>query len=293
MKKMRRKKTLLQTLEPYFYLLPTILIILLFVYSPFIKTIVGSFFKIDIYGEMKEFVGLTNYVKLVTNPSFYQSLAQTFLHTIIFVPLSIGLGLILALIADKQSRFKRIYEVLFCLSMTVSISIACQIFKMMYNPAFGLVNKIFGLNIEWLTDKHFALLAITLITVWTNIGFNFIYLSAAIKNVPDDVLESAEIDGAGVLKKIWYFTIPMISPSLFYLLITSTITGLTMITPVLILTMGGPNKSTETLIYSMYSLAYTNSNYSMAYAYGMIVFIIVAIMVGINFLFEKKSVFYG
>lgn len=289
----RGKKTRLRIIEPYLYLLPTLFIMMLFVYSPFIKTIIGSFFKIDIYGGRKGFVCLANYMKLVTNQSFYQSLAQTFIHTLIFVPLSIGIGLILALVADKQSRFKRIYEVLFCLSMTVSISISCQIFKMMYNPSFGLINKIFGLHIEWLTDKRYALLAITLITVWTNIGFNFIYLSAAIKNVPGDVLESAQIDGAGLLKKICHITIPMISPSLFYLLIISTITGLTMITPVLILTLGGPNRTTETLLYSMYSLAYSNSNYSMAYAYGMVVFMIVAIMVGINFRFEKKSVFYG
>ena len=137
------------------------------------------------------------------------------------------------------------------------------------------------------------MLAITIITIWVNVGFNYIYLSAAIKNVPDDVMESAEIDGANYFTKVRKFILPLISPSMFYLIVTSIITGLTMITPVLILTKGGPSKATETLLYSMYTYAYTNSNYGTAYAYGMVVFLLVAVIVGLNFLYEKKSVFYG
>lgn len=288
-----KKKKILKYAEPYLYLLPGLIVIIAFIYSPFVKTIVGSTFKVDMFGQLKEFCGFDNYIKLFTNESFYQSLGQTFLHTVIFVPISILIGFVLALIADKKSRFHRIYEVLFCLSMTVSISIACQIFRMMYNPSYGMIKKIFGISVEWLTDSQFAMLAITIITIWVNVGFNYIYLSAAIKNVPDDVMESAEIDGANYFVKVRKFILPLISPSMFYLIVTSIITGLTMITPVLILTKGGPSKATETLLYSMYTYAYTNSNYGTAYAYGMVVFLLVAVIVGINFLYEKKSVFYG
>lgn len=288
-----KKKKIFKYAEPYLYLLPGLIVIIAFIYSPFVKTIVGSTFKVDMFGQLKEFCGFDNYIKLFTNESFYQSLGQTFLHTVIFVPVSILIGFVLALIADKKSRFHRVYEVLFCLSMTVSISIACQIFRMMYNPSYGMIKKIFGISVEWLTDSQFAMLAITIITIWVNVGFNYIYLSAAIKNVPDDVMESAEIDGANYFIKVRKFILPLISPSMFYLIVTSIITGLTMITPVLILTKGGPSKATETLLYSMYTYAYTNSNYGAAYAYGMVVFVLVAVIVGLNFLYEKKSVFYG
>lgn len=182
---MSKKKKIMRRVEPYLYLLPGLIVIIAFIYSPFIKTIVGSTFKVDMFGQLREFCGLDNYVKLFTNDSFYQALGQTFLHTVIFVPFSILIGFVLALIADKKSRFHRIYEVLFCLSMTVSISIACQIFRMMYNPSYGMIKKIFGISVEWLTDSQFAMLAITIITIWVNVGFNYIYLSAAIKNVPE------------------------------------------------------------------------------------------------------------
>ena len=128
---MRKKKKVVRRIEPYLYLLPGLIVIIAFIYSPFVKTIVGSTYKVDMFGQLKEFCGLDNYVKLFTNESFYKALGQTFLHTVIFVPFSILIGFVLALIADKKSRFHRVYEVLFCLSMTVSISIACQIFRMM------------------------------------------------------------------------------------------------------------------------------------------------------------------
>ena len=290
---MKNKSKVIRYLEPYLYLLPGILITGIFIYSPFVKTIVGSLFSVDMFGQLKEFRGLDNYVKLFSNANFYQSLGQTFMHTIIFVPVSIFIGFVLALIANEKSRFHRLYEVLFSLSMTVSISIASQIFKMMYNPSYGMIEKVFSLSLEWLTDPKYAMVAVTIITIWVNIGFNYIYLSAAIKNVPTDILESAEIDGANYVVKVTKFIVPLISPSLFYLVVTSIITGFTMITPVLILTQGGPSKTTETLLYSMYSYAYTNSNYGTAYAYGMIVFLLVAMIVGLNFLYEKKKVFYG
>ncbi len=138
---MRKKKKVVRRIEPYLYLLPGLIVIIAFIYSPFVKTIVGSTYKVDMFGQLKEFCGLDNYVKLFTNESFYKALGQTFLHTVIFVPFSILIGFVLALIADKKSRFHRVYEVLFCLSMTVSISIACQIFRMMYMKDLDLAVK--------------------------------------------------------------------------------------------------------------------------------------------------------
>ncbi|MBR8701626.1 sn-glycerol-3-phosphate transport system permease protein UgpA [Fusobacterium sp. DD29] len=287
------KKSFKAKMEPYLYVFPALFILIVFVYYPFFLTIIGSMFKVNIYGELKDFIFLKNYSYLLTDGNFYKALWQTLYHTIVYVVLSVGISLFLAIIADKKSRFYRIYRVLYSLTMIISVSIAAQLFRFLYSPAVGPINKIFGLDINWLVDRRFAMLALTLIMVWITIGFNYIYLSAAIKNVPADILESAEIDGATTLQKIYKFIIPLISPSLFFLIVTGLITGLTMITPVLILTEGGPDNTTTTLIYSMYNFAFNKSNYSVAYAYGVIVFIIVAVVVAFNFMYEKKKVFYG
>lgn len=163
---------------------------------------------------------------------------------------------------------------------------------MLLNPSLGIVNSILGLDISWLTDKRYALPELTAVLVWTELGFSYIYLTAAIRNLPEDVLESADVEGASWMQKIWKIVLPLISPSLFYLFCTLSVSSMIMVRLVLILTQGGPAGSTETLIYRMYNLAYNNSNYSSAYALGVVVFVMVLGLMVLNFWMEKRSVFY-
>lgn len=285
------KKTT-KKIEPYLFLLPALVLLGAFVYYPFGKTVIGSFFLIDRYGDLSKFIGLKNYIRLFSDEGFYRALANTLKHLVMMVPSTIGLSLVLALISDKKSRFSRIYETLFCLSMAVSTAVAGKIFQMLFNPSLGIVNSLFGLDISWLTDKRYALPALTVILIWTELGFSYIYLTAAIRNLPEDVLESADVEGAGRLQKVFKIILPLISPSLFYLFCTLSVSSMIMVRLVLILTQGGPAGSTETLIYRMYNMAYNNSNYSSAYALGVVVFVMVLVLMFLNFRMEKRSVFY-
>lgn len=285
------KKTT-KKIEPYLFLLPALVLLGAIVYYPFGKTVIGSFFLIDRYGDLSKFIGLKNYIRLFSDEGFYRALANTLKHLVMMVPSTIGLSLVLALISDKKSRFSRIYETLFCLSMAVSTAVAGKIFQMLFNPSLGIVNSLFGLDISWLTDKRYALPALTVILIWTELGFSYIYLTAAIRNLPEDVLESADVEGAGRLQKVFKIILPLISPSLFYLFCTLSVSSMIMVRLVLILTQGGPAGSTETLIYRMYNMAYNNSNYSSAYALGVVVFVMVLVLMFLNFRMEKRSVFY-
>ena len=285
-------KKFTKKIEPYLFLLPALILLGLFVYYPFGKTVIGSFFLIDRYGKFSSFAGLKNYIRLFSDEGFYRALFNTLKHLVMMVPSTIGLSLLLALISDKKSRFSRIYETLFCLSMAVSTAVAGKIFQMLFNPSLGIINSVFGLNISWLTDKTYALPALTVILIWTELGFSYIYLTAAIRNLPADVLESADVEGASWMQKIWKIVLPLISPSLFYLFCTLSVSSMIMVRLVLILTQGGPAGSTETLIYRMYNLAYNNSNYSSAYALGVVVFVMVLGLMILNFWMEKRSVFY-
>lgn len=285
-------KQFIKKIEPYLFLLPALALLGLFVYYPFGKTMLGSFFLVDRYGDFSKFIGLKNYVRLFSDEGFYQALFNTLKHLVMMVPSTIGLSLVLALISDKKSRFSRIYETLFCLSMAVSTAVAGKIFQMLFNPSLGIINSLLGLDISWLTDKRYALPALTVILIWTELGFSYIYLTAAIRNLPEDVLESADVEGAGRLQKIFKIILPLISPSLFYLFCTLSVSSMIMVRLVLILTQGGPAGSTETLIYRMYNMAYNNSNYSSAYALGVVVFVMVLALMFLNFRMEKRSVFY-
>ena len=204
-----------------------------------------------------------------------------------------SIALILAVLANKKTRTSGIYETMFSLTMAMSMSVAAMIFKIMYNPYIGIINKLLGSKINWLNDSSYAMVSLSFISVWMNIGFNFLFLLAAVRNVPGELLESSDIDGAGFVKKVIKVIIPLISPTVFFLICTSLAKNIIMSGLPIILTEGGPEGSTTTMIYYMYKQAFGNMNYNRAYAAAVITFIFTLICMIISFSFEKKGVHYS
>ena len=179
------------------------------------------------------------------------------------------------------------------LTMAMSMSVTAMIFKIMYNPNVGLINKLLGTKINWLNDAKYAMVSMSFISVWMNIGFNFLFLLAAIRGVPGELLESADIDGASLYKKVTKVILPMISPTVFFLICTSLAKNIIMAGLPIILTEGGPKGSTSTMIYYMYKQAFGNMSYNDAYAAAVITFLFTLIATLISFSFEKKGVHYS
>lgn len=281
-----------QNIEPYLYLAPALIYFCIFSFYPFINTVISTFFKINANGEVKEFVGLHNYINVLTDGAFIKSIGNTVLYVMLASPVAIVIALILAVLANKKTRTSSIYETMFSLSMAMSMSVAAMIFKIMYNPNIGLLNKILGTKINWLNDSKYAMAAVSFISVWMNIGFNFLFLLAAIRGVSPELLESADIDGANILQKVKSVILPIISPTVFFLICNSLAKNMMMSGLPIILTEGGPNGSTSTMIYYMYKQAFSNMSYNNAYAAAVITFIMSLIAILISFGFEKKGVHY-
>lgn len=163
-----------------------------------------------------------------------------------------------------------------------------MIFQLMYNPSFGNINKIFGLNIDWLNDPKYALLSLMIIQIWHNVGYNFLFMLSAQRGISLDILESAKLDGVHGLKLQTRVILPLVSPTLFYLLIKDIAYGMTVANYTLILTGGGPNGSTQTIITYIYSKAIASTNYNFAFAATMIGFVISAILISLSMKVEKK-----
>ncbi|MEY8495162.1 sugar ABC transporter permease [Lachnospiraceae bacterium 29-91] len=286
MKKIKR-------IEPYIYLLPALIYFAIFSFYPFIKTIFLTFFTVDANGEVRSFAGISNYADVLTDELFIKSIANTIIYVLLASPVAILIALILALLANKKTRTSGIYETMFSLTMAMSMSVAAMIFKIMYNPYIGIINKLLGSKINWLNDSSYAMVSLSFISVWMNIGFNFLFLLAAVRNVPGELLESSDIDGAGFVKKVIKVIIPLISPTVFFLICTSLAKNIIMSGLPIILTEGGPEGSTTTMIYYMYKQAFGNMNYNRAYAAAVITFIFTLICMIISFSFEKKGVHYS
>lgn len=283
---------LMQKSKPYFFLLPALFFIIMFTYYPFVETIINSFFKLNNKAQRVDFVGLKNYLQVFRAKNFNNSLYNSIRFTAMTVPFNISISLILALLAEKRHRFSRMYEVLFSLPMAISMSATCMIFKLLLNNSIGLLNYSLGLNIKWFFDKKTALWGIAMITVWQNIGYEFLYLSAALRNVAQDVLEAATVDGANWFHRTVRIVFPLISPTVFYLFCLDLIAGMMMSGPVMVLTNGGPRNSTETLVYHMYSKTISVTNMGYGYAISIVIFLIVFLLVLLSFKAEKKGVYY-
>ncbi len=294
-KRLRRQR-IFSKIEPLLYLLPALVFFILFIYYPFAKTVVGSFFTVDSFGRFKSFAGLRNYVHVLKDPRFHKVFWNTIIYTILSAPLSILISLILAIIANKPTRTSRLYETLFALTMAMSVSVAAMIFKLAYNPTIGALNYILHTKINWLNNNKWAMISISMISVWMNIGYNFLFLLAAIRGIDPTLIESASIDGARIVRKTTKIILPLISPTVFFLIITSMAKDMMMASLSLIFTNSGSIATTadvDTMISYMYKQAVNNLNYNDGYTTAIIAFVITFVLMVISFRFEKKGVFYN
>lgn len=289
---MKRNKGLLKRLEPYLYLLPAVIFFAIFVYYPFIKNETLSFFTVDKFRNVREFAGLKNYLKIFGDPKFIQAIGNTLIYVFVTVPVSMILGYLLAILCRKKRRFSVVYEAMFALSMATSVSVMAMIFQLAYNPSMGIVNKLTGLNVNWLSDPKMALISIMLVQIWANIGYNFIFILSGLRGISEDVVESSAIDGVKGLKLQTKIILPMISPTLLFLCVKDLAFAMTTASFTLILTEGGPNGATETMISYIYKKAIVGTNYNAAFAATTVCFVLSAILMVVSMAFEGKKVHY-
>ena len=172
---------------------------------------------------MAQYVGLDNYTNIFTDGTFLNSLVTTLKFSVMRVILSIAIGFVLAVISTEKIKAKGFFRTVYALPMAISAAAASVVFMFIFHSSLGILNKVLGTHIGWLTDKKYALIAVTIVSVWMAIGMNFIYLTAAIQSVPAELYESVALDGANFFQKHRHVTIPSISPTLFFLLIINTL----------------------------------------------------------------------
>ncbi|MDD2972936.1 MAG: sugar ABC transporter permease [Lachnospiraceae bacterium] len=278
--------------EPYFYLIPSFLVFGAFLFYPFFKTIYLSLYKTNKMGQAKLFVGVENYTSLLTSKSFYNSLIVTLVFVAIVVAGSMLLGLVTAVLCNKAFPGIRFFSTAFALPMAIASSSAAMIFKIMLHPSIGIINKIFHLDINWISDPRYALICVAILTAWLNSGINFLYFSAGLSNIDDTIYERASVDGASHIQQFFRLTLPGIAPIMFYTLVVDIIQAFQSFGQVKILTQGGPGESTNLIVYSIYRDAFFNYRFGSAAAQSVILFLIIMALTLIMFRVEKKGVKY-
>ena len=279
-------------LSSYLYLVPSLLIFAIFLFYPFFKTVYLSLFMTNKMGQAKLFVGLQNYKDLLSSASFLNSLRVTLIFVLIVVLGGMVLGLIAAVLCNKAFPGIRVFSTAYALPMAIASSSAAMIFQIMLHPAVGIVNKLLGLDINWLNDPHTALICVAVLTAWLNSGINFLYFSAGLGNIDETIYERASVDGASGVQQFFSLTLPGLSPIMFYTLVVNIIQAFQSFGQIKILTEGGPNESTNVIVYSIYRDAFFNYRFGSASAPSVILFIVIMLITLVMFRLEKKGVNY-
>lgn len=281
-----------QKLTGILFSIPSLVILITFYIFPLMKTILYSLSFTDAKGQIVEFAGIENFYELFIDSTFHESILVTLKFSFITVLFSMIISLFLAIICNEKLKGIKLFRIIFSSSMGVSVSASSSIVLFLFHPSVGLINDIlnlFGiLPINWFTSSTYAIWAISFATIWMNIGFGFLVLTAGLQNISQEIDESCEIDGANYFTKLFKITIPLLSPSLFYLLITTTLKAFQSFGQVDMLTGGGPANSTNFIVYSIYKTAFSNYRFDYASAQGLFLLLLITVIMVIKFKLERK-----
>ena len=264
----------------FFLLLPIMVFAIAFVYFPFIRTIINAFSRVNSKGIIKGFAGLENFIYTYSRKDFLPALKHTLIIAIFNVPITLVITLTLALLSQKRRRLSAVYETMFTLPMSVSMSAACMIFKSMFSPSVGFINYFFSLKLGWFESTETALAACIILTVWMGIGFDYLLLLSALRGIPKSVMEATEVDGISLWRKIFLVEIPLISPTIFYIFCTNLVLCMMTSAPMIIIMGVSPESSA------------TNSDYGLAAVLSLTAFLLTLLFTILSFVAEKRRVHY-
>lgn len=272
-------------LAAFCLVLPSLLFLALFVVYPIANAFFLSLHRYNLL-EAPVWSGLTNYRLLADDSRFFQAQGNTLLFALLTVPAGTVISLLLAVLINVPLRGIFVFRTAYYLPVVTSFVAVSFIWLWIYEPQFGLLNQ--GLEqlglptFAWLRDPQTAMLSIALLSIWKNAGYNMIIFLAGLQGVPEYLYEAAEIDGAGPVQRFWHVTLPMLSPTTFFVFIVYFIGALQMFTQSWILTQGGPLDSTLTVVYLIYQNGFEFLKMGSAAAMSVVLFLFIALITYLN-----------
>lgn len=263
---------------PYLMLAPAMLAIGLFSLAPTFYGMVISVYRVE-FVQLLTFVGLANYVDVLADPKFWNSVRVSFTFTAISMLLSVSIGFGLALVANQAVQFRGLFRTVALLPWVTSYVVTYLIFRWILNADFGLLNALFvealgWPRVQWLGDPNLAMACLILVNVWRGAPYAMVLLLAGRQGIPQELYEAAAIDGATSLRAFFSVTLPLMKTALLILIVLTTITDFNIVVAMLVLTGGGPGTATESMSLRMYYEAFNNFRMGSASAIAMIIFAI-------------------
>lgn len=289
------KKKQIDNIHGWLFITPPLIVFSVFIFIPMGVAFFISLQKWNLLSSMR-FIGFANYVKMFSSDHFWNSVMVSLLYVAGTVPVTIVLGLVIAIMLNHVAHRVSFYRIMIYLPVITSMAAAAIVFQYLFEPNIGFLNyilSIFGLPpMQWLNDRHQALIAVIIVGIWKRVGYNAIILLAGLQAIPGYYYEAAMIDGASRSQMVRNITIPLLSSVTFFVTVMQIIASLKVFTSIVVMTEGGPARGTDVLPYYLYKNAF--QYHKMGYASGVAIFLfsIIFVFTILQFKFGEKKVHY-
>lgn len=281
----------------YAFLAPSLILIFVLNIWPIFQSIWYSFNEVKGFMPPK-WIGLDNYKNIFSNSEVYISLLNTAVYTLITVPVGVGLSLIAAVLLNTSIKAKGFFRVCFFIPVISAPAAVAMVWKWLYNSEFGIINfllsKIGITGPNWLGSSHYILPSVIIVGIWAMVGYNMVILLAGLQDIPRSYYEAAQIDGANGIKSFFYITIPLVSPTLFFVILTTLISSLQVFDHIfMMITEANPAlKSVQSIVYLYYRYTFVQYDKGLGSAIATVLLVIILIITCIQMIAQKKWVVY-
>lgn len=272
------------------FILPALVGTLIFIIIPVICSFGLSFAKWDLLNPI-QFVGLANYREIFSEALFYKILLNTIVFALATSVLGVIIPLVLACILNSKVRGSEFYKTAYFLPFITPMIVIGVVWEWIFDPNIGLLNHVLHLHINWLYDTHFAMPALIIVSVWKLIGYNMVIFLSSLAGISQSMFEAAKIDGANELQTFKNVTVPLLSPTIFFVVIITAISSFQVFDLIYLMTQGGPLNSTNVLVYAIYQNAFEYFNVGKASAIAYVLFVIILVLTLVQWNLRKKLVY--
>ena len=277
----------------YLMVAPTIIGLIVLNIVPFFQTIYMSFSKSKAFGAY-QFCGLENYVEMFKSPEFWKATWNSIYFCILTVPIGVFLALLVAVLLNAKIKGKTAFRAIYFLPMVVAPAAVAMVWKWIFNTEYGILNSLLGKNIRWLTDPKIVLVTCAIVAIWSAIGYDAVLLLSGIQNISRTLYEAADLDGASKVQQFFYITLPMVSPTLFVVLIMRLMSSLKVYDLIyMMVEQTNPAlTSAQSLMYLFYRESFVAGNKGYASAIVIWTVLLIGIVTVFQFIGQKKWVNY-
>lgn len=279
-----------QNAAAWVFIFPAVAGILIFIIIPIVFSFGLSFAKWDLLNPM-EFVGFANYREIFTEPLFGKILLNTVVFALATSIFGVIIPLVLACILNNKIRGAEFYKTAYFLPFITPMLVIGIVWEWIFDPNIGLLNRVLHLHINWLYDPHWAMPALIIVSVWKLIGYNMIIFLSSLSGISNSMFEAAKIDGANHVETFFYVTIPLLSPTIFFVVIITAVSSFQIFDLIYLMTQGGPLDSTNVLVYAIYKNAFEYFNAGKASAIAYVLFVIILVLTLMQWNLRKKLVY--